>query len=440
MIDQFFDETAYYEAINWLFQRSRGLGAHFELGCMERALKLPFLQSPHRQYPTIHVAGTNGKGSVSTKIARGLELQGYRVGLYTSPHISSLCERIQVNRIPISPSQFLEIFQRVRKIIPFDSLNLTFFEIVTLLAFQLFCDEKIDIAVFEAGLGGRLDATNVIDPILSIITSIGLDHVEQLGNSIEKITREKGGIIKPNVPVVIGPSVPIDIIESIAQEKMALLHIVSQKGMLYDAENSAIASCALQNLPSQFQATAAQIEEACQIRPPCRFERVTKNILNRSTYQAVSSFSQPLILDVAHNSDGVHQLCRMFEREYPGGKAVLLFSASREKDVVLMLQILSKQIGMLFVFPNIPSMPRLFSSEELYEQALRASIPKDQILQSASLEEALISYALPNAENRSIPIIVTGSFFIMGEIRSIVGYRDYTDSLFSNEASIRAKK
>ena len=157
---------------------------------------------PHRQYATIHVAGTNGKGSVSHTIAAILQECGYRVGLYTSPHLIDFRERIKVNGIPVSEDYVVNFVNNERNFI--DSLHPSFFEVTTAMAFKYFQERNIDIAVVEVGLGGRLDCTNIIKPLLSIITNISFDHTQFLGNTLAKIAAEKAGIIKEGVPVVVG--------------------------------------------------------------------------------------------------------------------------------------------------------------------------------------------------------------------------------------------
>lgn len=159
---------------------------------------------PHRQFKTIHVAGTNGKGSCSHTIAAILQAAGYRVGLYTSPHLVDFRERIRVNGECISEQYVVDFVEEERNF--FEPLHPSFFELTTALAFKYFAEAKVDIAVIEVGLGGRLDCTNIITPILSVVTNISLDHTQFLGDTLQKIAGEKAGIIKPNVPVVIGES------------------------------------------------------------------------------------------------------------------------------------------------------------------------------------------------------------------------------------------
>ena len=160
---------------------------------------------PHRRYQTIHVAGTNGKGSCAHTIAAILQQQGYRVGLYTSPHLVDFRERIRVNGEMISQQRVIDFVEKERAF--FEPLHPSFFELTTALAFLYFAEQKIDIAVVEVGLGGRLDCTNIITPLLSVITNISFDHTQFLGNTLAKIAHEKAGIIKAGVPVIIGESV-----------------------------------------------------------------------------------------------------------------------------------------------------------------------------------------------------------------------------------------
>ena len=161
---------------------------------------------PHRHFKTIHIAGTNGKGSCSHTIASILQADGYKVGLYTSPHLVDFRERIRVNGEPISEDYVVRFVEEERSF--FEPLHPSFFELTTAMAFKYFADMEVDIAVIEVGLGGRLDCTNIITPILSVITNISLDHTQFLGNTLAKIAGEKAGIIKPNVPVVIGENHP----------------------------------------------------------------------------------------------------------------------------------------------------------------------------------------------------------------------------------------
>ena len=165
-----------------------------------------FFDYPHRNYKSIHIAGTNGKGSVAHMIASVLQSSGLKTGLYTSPHLKSFRERIKVNGELISKEYVIDFVQNSKDII--SEISPSFFEMTVAMAFKYFADSNVDVAVIEVGLGGRLDSTNIISPVLSVITNIGIDHTEFLGDSLRKIAIEKAGIIKPNIPVVIGQSHP----------------------------------------------------------------------------------------------------------------------------------------------------------------------------------------------------------------------------------------
>ena len=198
----------YQETIDYLYTRTPlfqnvGQGAYKE-GLTNTLLLDAHLNHPHRSYKTIHIAGTNGKGTCSHTIASILQEAGYKVGLYTSPHLVSLRERIRVNGVMIPEQKVIDFVADHRQF--FEPLYPSFFEVVTAMAFQHFAEENIDVAVVEVGLGGRLDCTNIISPVLSLITNISFDHVKLLGNTLPQIAAEKAGIIKPHIPVVIGES------------------------------------------------------------------------------------------------------------------------------------------------------------------------------------------------------------------------------------------
>ncbi|MDO5446609.1 MAG: folylpolyglutamate synthase/dihydrofolate synthase family protein [Prevotellaceae bacterium] len=206
----------YDEAIDYLFTsaplfQNVGAGAYKE-GLSNTHLLDAHFHHPHRQFRSIHIAGTNGKGSCSHTIAAALQCAGYKVGLYTSPHLIDFRERIRINGATISEDYVIRFVEDIRttygKEIKEGRLGFSFFELATAMAFRYFADEDIDIAVVEVGLGGRLDCTNIISPILSVITNISLDHTQFLGNTLAEIAAEKAGIIKTGIPVVIGEALP----------------------------------------------------------------------------------------------------------------------------------------------------------------------------------------------------------------------------------------
>jgi dihydrofolate synthase / folylpolyglutamate synthase len=189
------------ETLDWLYSLE-ARGEIYKLERMDRALEL--IGNPHRKLSAVHIAGTKGKGSVAAMLDSELRAAGLRVGLYTKPHLVNLSERTRIDGVEIAPARMLDYIERLRAIYDHAGLALTFFEFTVALMFLYFADERVDLAVIETGLGGRLDSTNVVTPILSVITPIGFDHMEYLGYTIPKIAAEKGGIIKNDVPVVIG--------------------------------------------------------------------------------------------------------------------------------------------------------------------------------------------------------------------------------------------
>ena len=196
----------YEETIDYLFHATpvfENVGASAYKEGLTNTLALDeHFNHPHRQYKTIHVAGTNGKGSCSHTLASILQAEGYKVGLYTSPHLIDFRERIRVNGQCIDQERVIRFVEEERSF--FEPLHPSFFELTTALAFTYFAEQKVDVAVIEVGLGGRLDCTNIITPILSIITNISLDHTQFLGNTLPLIAKEKAGIIKNRIPVVVG--------------------------------------------------------------------------------------------------------------------------------------------------------------------------------------------------------------------------------------------
>ena len=230
----------YQETCDYLFNKTANYESQGKMGYKEgldTMLKLDqHFNHPHRKFKTIHVAGTNGKGSVSHTVAAQLQVCGYRVGLYTSPHLLNFNERIRINGNPI-PEEYVVSFVEAEKEY-FNQIKPTFFEIATIMAFQYFNEMDVDIAVIEVGLGGRLDSTNIITPLVSVITNISLDHTHLLGASIEQIAMEKGGIIKKGIPVIIGESTPETrpVFEALAAEAGAPITFASDNNQIVKAE------------------------------------------------------------------------------------------------------------------------------------------------------------------------------------------------------------
>ncbi len=387
---------------------------------LERALQLQKrLDYPDRSFKTVHIAGTNGKGSVSIKIAEGLSQSGLRVGLYTSPHLCSFRERMRINGIMISEKEVEEGLQKLFALIETDSLPATFFELTTFLAFDHFAKEKIDVAVVETGLGGRLDATNVIAPCLSIITSISLDHTEILGTTLEAIAREKGGIIKPNTPVIIGPRVPLEQILPIARQNNSRCTRVEGNFSLYEEENQAIASCALQELAHLFPISKSAIAKGIEKKQPCRFEQVQKDPI--------------VILDVAHNPDGVLHLIRMIDFFYPNQAIRFLFGLSENKDIAQCVKLLAQK-GTRFHLVAATN-GRAACTEKLNEELLRHGVDKKKIALHSSIAQG-VALALKEGKREKDIVVACGSFFIMAQVRQALGIKEPHDHMDLNEKTL----
>ena len=348
---------------------------------------------PQLKFASIHIAGTNGKGSVATKIAKTLQLSGKKVGLYTSPHISTFRERIQINGNLIGESETASLLS---EILPVSSaISSTFFETTTLLAFLYFARQKVDVAVLETGLGGRLDATNVVTPLLSVITSISFDHTELLGSTLTEITHEKAGIIKPNVPVVIGPNVSLDPIYL----KGSTLTQVEGVFNSYDEENQAIARASLKILGVPLN--------GLKIRPPCRLEEIYLS-------------HKLVILDVAHNPDGLTRTFSSIKQKWGSKPLRVICNLSKNKDVKSCLDILKSNAFALHFIKS--DSERLLSLSELH-----SLVPNSFCHQT--LGEALIE-ALQQEEI----ILICGSFFIMADAREALGLKNPRDPCPIGEA------
>ncbi|MFI0434956.1 MAG: bifunctional folylpolyglutamate synthase/dihydrofolate synthase [Parachlamydiaceae bacterium] len=405
---------SYEDLIQRLFNVNLFGGAKLGLENAKRLQEL--LDFPDRSFKSIHIAGTNGKGSVSTKIAHALQKRGYRVGLYTSPHLSSFRERIRINGNMIPEESVNTLLPLLFKLTDEKGIAATFFELTTFLAFLYFSQEKVDVAVVETGLGGRLDATNVIHPILSVITSISLDHTDILGSTLDAIAKEKGGIIKEKTPVIIGPNVPFDLIQAIARDKKSPCSQVNSSSSLFEEENSHIAQAALDFLRSLFRLNQACIEEGLKARQPCRFEIVEGPL--------------PIILDVAHNPNGIEHLLMMVNHHYPTHPIRFVFGLSKNKDLKSCLQCITK-MGNHYHLVEAKN-GRGASLETLYQQMRNLGIPDHKISSHLSIQEGVFQ-AKAEAFKHQEMIVICGSFFIMEEVRQALKINEPRDSLDLNE-------
>ena len=379
---------------------------------------------PHLSYATIHVGGTNGKGSVSHTVAAILQECGYRVGLYTSPHLVDFRERIRINGQPIAEADVAAFIEQNKDFL--DTLQPSFFETMTALAFAYFVQQQVDIAVVEVGLGGRLDSTNVLTPILSVITNIGLDHTEFLGNTLPKIAREKAGIIKPGVPCVIGETHPqtMNVFLDRAQECGILgeglettdcrIWFADQCGYLRRCRLREAPDCELKgnyqehNLQTAYVALKALSNQysAFSIQPSAiknGFAHVCSMTGLRGRWETLCE--QPLtICDTGHNSHGLQYVAKQL-REMTNPNIWIVFGQVNDKDSDISLRLMPQGEKYHYIFTK-PDTQRARSAEEMLELWGKEGIAID------SPEEA-ISYAQQHAAPEDA-IFIGGSNYLVG--------------------------
>ena len=365
------------------------------------------LNNPEKRIGTIiHVAGTNGKGSVCAMLANIANIAGYKVGLYTSPHISEITERIRINNEKISKDKWTKYVQRIRQYITTES----FFEVMTAIAFLYFAEEHVDISIVEVGLGGRLDATNVVESTISIITNISLEHTQRLGKTEEAIAREKAGIIKENsICITAAKGKALEVLEKICQEKKTqLIHAnttnafeLSLKGEM-QKENAGIVVAALEALKKK-NIIIPKIHIVEGLRTTVwhgRLEFIDKNVL----------------VDVAHNPGGMEQLAKELKKikKEQFKKLVLVIGILADKDWKIMLdQIVSVADIIIVTKPN--------NQRAADPEVLQRFLEKEYGIDAECIEH--VPAALEKAKRlakRDDLIVVTGSFYTVGEI-----YREF---------------
>ena len=356
------------------------------------------LGEPQNFYRTIHVAGTNGKGSVCAMLAEIFKAQGLRVGLFTSPHLESYCERIKINGENISESDFAEMIFRVKAC----NVEATHFEVLTAAAFEYFRARAVDIAVIEVGLGGTLDSTNVITPELSVITNVALDHENILGD-LESIARNKAGIIKEKIPVVTGATgVPLEIIRAVADEKNSPLHEVTTPANVelnlrgeYQKFNAAIAIKAAEVLGVDDEKIRAAL----------------KRVEWAGRFEVIKNSSGVYVIDGAHNPHGALALRESLDKNFPHGKRVWVFGALKDKNFDEMIRILFRAEDFVIVTP--PDSERAASTEILCETLRKYHIP-------CAAEEDNFA-AIERLKNSSADVkIIAGSLYLIGHVRKFI--------------------
>lgn len=404
--------TTYAQLIKKLFDLQTTHRGKLDLVVMRQLCQA--LGNPQEKFKSVHIAGTNGKGSVSTLIASALEQHYGHVGLYTSPHVNTFRERIQINRQIISENAVLNILQKVFETAEKENISASFFEITTAAGFFYFADQNVDYAVIETGLGGRHDATNVITPVLSVITSISLEHTEVLGNTLEEIAFEKAGIIKPSVPVVIGPTVPLSVVVPIVKKLKSSISRIDEFFSDYRAENRALAAKSLNLLGIDSLLERTKL-------PPCRFE------------QHFYKGNIPVIFDVAHNPAGMEKLTELLEEHYPQQKFNIVIAISKTKDLKGCIEHLLPYVDCWF--PVAAKNGRSFTAVELMEALVKQGVEKNKIQMTESIHQAM-TQALQSSDLDKTGVLVCGTFFIMTEARQAFGIEEPFDEFDLNEKTI----
>jgi len=397
----------YQDTIDYLFQklpiyqRSGKIAYKADIGNIVESCNI--LENPHLNFKSIHIAGTNGKGSTSHIISSILQEAGYKVGLYTSPHLKDFRERIKINGEMISENSVINFVQENK--LRFEKIQMSFFEMTVAMAFQFFSKEEVDIAIIECGLGGRLDSTNIITPEISVITNIGLDHTNLLGNTLEEIAAEKAGIIKKGIPVVIG------------RKQKEILHVFEE---IASKENSKLIHCKQHTFTSDLKGnyqkenintavTTLQYLEDFIISKEHFVNGINKVIENTTLlgrWQAISH-SPLTICDTAHNEDGLKEVMSQVSRiNY--SKLHFVLGVVKDKNINKILSLLPKDAIYYFCQANIlRSMDKIALQKKSSKFNLSGEV-------FSSVEEAL-KQAQTEAKDNDL-IYVGGSTFVVAEI------------------------
>ena len=391
-----------------MFQRQGASAFKKDLGNITKLCD--YLNNPQNTFKSIHVGGTNGKGSTSHMLASVLQEAGYKVGLHTSPHLKDFRERIRVNG-EMAEENFVVEFVKAHKAF-IEAHQLSFFELTVGMAFEYFKIQQVDVAIIEVGLGGRLDSTNIITPELSVITNIGLDHTAFLGDTLKAIAGEKAGIIKPNIPVVIGErqEETTEVFETAAKKNHAPI-VFASDNQFPDLESELKGSYQLKNKATVQQAirvlnqkTDFEIPEAALISG---IKNVIRNTGLLGRWQIIQESNPKIVCDTGHNKEGLTYVMRQLKEEQYKQLHIVLGVVS-DKDLNSVLPLFPEDAVYYFSKPDVP---RGLSEEDLQQKALHFGLHGKNFKK--------ISQALNAAKKASDPedlIFVGGSTFVVAEI------------------------
>ncbi|MBI34140.1 MAG: tetrahydrofolate synthase [Flavobacteriales bacterium] len=374
---------------------------------LDRVSKLSKLvANPHKKFKSIHIAGTNGKGSCSHMMASIMQEAGYKVGLFTSPHLKDFRERIKINGIEIPEQKVIDFVSRLKH--KTTSIKPSFFEYTTIMAFEYFADQKVDIAIIETGLGGRLDCSNIIKPEISIITNIGFDHQQFLGNTLTKIAKEKAGIIKTNTPVVIGrrQHETIDVFNFFSRKKQSKIIWADEVNCnfkldllgSYQKENSRTVFAAINELKNQgWEISTNTIKSG--------FEKSIQNTGIKGRWDILQE-TPKVICDTGHNEDGVNQIVRQLN-DLNFNQLHIVWGMTNDKDISKILTLLPEKANYYWCSPKIE---RALKTDDLEINATKFKLKGKKY---DSVKKAL-NKAILNASDEDL-IFIGGSTFVVAE-------------------------
>lgn len=402
----------YQDTLKWMFSQLpmyQRQGKSAFKNDLSNTLKLSdHLGNPEKDFKSVHVAGTNGKGSTSHMLASILQEAGYKVGLYTSPHLKDFRERIKINGNPVGKQFVTGFIKRNRSF--FENHSLSFFEMTVGMAFEYFSKEKIDIAVIEVGLGGRLDSTNIITPEVSVITNIGLDHTQFLGNTLEAIACEKAGIIKPNIPVVIGETQMETkaVFEAVAKKNNSKVTF-ADKEFIDIPKSDLTGSYQSKNIMTVLQ-TIKELQRIGYVVSQDQIEKgflhVVKNTGLMGRWQQIHS-NPKVICDTGHNREGLGYVMDQISKEH-FDTLHIVFGVVNDKDLNSIIDLLPRQATYYFCKPDIPRGLDALILRQFFSECQLQGEAYNSVKEAYS---AALSLAKPNDF-----IFVGGSTFVVAEI------------------------